>query len=123
MVMNYGMSDVLGLPIYGAQSTNPFLGRDYGLGGRDYSEDAAKSIDEEVKNILDRNYKRALEIIRTHKQKIVALAAALMEVETMDRDTFERLMNAPTTDESANGAHDASEASESLVGETAAASD
>jgi cell division protease FtsH len=94
MVMNYGMSSSLGLPTYGDQSSNPFVGRDYGFGGgRDYSEEAAKAIDDEVRMILDHNYKRAKQIIEVHRNKMVALANALMEVETMDRSTFEKLMN------------------------------
>ncbi|MCA9918595.1 MAG: ATP-dependent zinc metalloprotease FtsH [Anaerolineales bacterium] len=94
MVMNYGMSSSLGLPTYGDQSSNPFVGRDYGFGGgRDYSEEAAKAIDDEVRMILDHNYKRARQLIEDNRGKMVALANALMEVETMDRETFEKLMN------------------------------
>jgi cell division protease FtsH len=94
MVMNYGMSSSLGLPTYGDQSSNPFVGRDYGFGGgRDYSEEAAKAIDDEVRMILDHNYKRAKQIIEDNRPKMVALANALLEVETMDRSTFEKLMN------------------------------
>lgn len=96
MIMQYGMSDVLGLPTYGDHQNSPFLGREwgYGVGGRDYSEDAARSIDEEVKQILQDNYERALNIIREHRGQMVALAAKLMEVETLDRSAFEGLMNA-----------------------------
>ena len=94
MVMNYGMSSSLGLSTYGDQSSNPFVGRDYGFGGgRDYSEEAAKAIDEEVRIILDHNYKRAKQIIEDNRGKMVGLANALMEVETMDRNAFEKLMN------------------------------
>jgi cell division protease FtsH len=59
MIMNYGMSEVLGLTVYADQNTNPFLGRDYGLGGRAYSEEAARAIDEEVRKMLEKNYQRA----------------------------------------------------------------
>ena len=95
MVMQYGMSDILGLPTYGDNQNSPFLGREwgYGTGGRDYSEDAARSIDEEVKGILQSNYERALNIIRENRDKMVALASKLMEVETLDRAMFEELMN------------------------------
>jgi cell division protease FtsH len=100
MVREYGMSDVLGLPTYGDDSNNPFLGREmgYGLGGRDYSEEAARAIDEEVRRLLEENYKRALTLVRENRQKLVRLAQKLIEVETLDRDMFERLMN-----ESGNG--------------------
>jgi cell division protease FtsH len=107
MVMHYGMSETLGLPTYGDSSGNPFLGRDYGLGGRDYSEEAARKIDAEVRDILDRNYQRAVKIVRDNYDKMVALATKLMEVETLDRAAFEELMNAPSV--RSNGHHEAAE--------------
>lgn len=101
MVTQYGMSDTLGLPTYGDHRSNPFLGQEwgYGFGGRDYSEDAAQAIDEEVRRILRDNYNRALNIIRNNRDKLTELAKTLMEVETMDRDLFERMMNSQPTPE------------------------
>lgn len=96
MIMNFGMSESLGLSVYGGQNSNPFLGRDYGMGGRDYSEEAAKAIDDEVRQILDHNYERAKKIITDKRDIMVNLATALLEVETMDRETFENLMNQKT---------------------------
>ncbi|MCB8985401.1 MAG: ATP-dependent zinc metalloprotease FtsH [Ardenticatenaceae bacterium] len=102
MVTQYGMSDSLGLPTYGNQRNNPFLGQDWGLGmDRDYSEDAAQSIDVEIRKILQNNYERALDIIQKNRDRLVALANTLLEVETLDRDTFERLMNEPPVQEAA----------------------
>ncbi|HFE66082.1 MAG TPA: ATP-dependent metallopeptidase FtsH/Yme1/Tma family protein [Chloroflexi bacterium] len=99
MVMKLGMSDKLGLPIYGGDEVNPFLGRMYGLGSRDYSEEAAREIDEEVKRILEDNYQRALTIIRNNSDKIEQLVEALREQETLDREVFEALMqDAPPID-------------------------
>ena len=97
MVMQYGMSDSLGLPTYGDQRNNPFLGQEwgYGIGNRDYSEEAAKAIDDEVRRILHDNYGRALTIVRENRDKMVALAQMLMDVETLDRKMFEQLMNEP----------------------------
>ncbi|MEZ4643880.1 MAG: hypothetical protein R3E31_14305 [Chloroflexota bacterium] len=81
MVMEYGMSDKLGLPTYGENSNNPFLGRELGWGmGRDYSEEAARSIDEEVRRILEENYGRALNLVRENQHKMENLANLLMEV-------------------------------------------
>ena len=108
MVMTYGMTDALGLPVYGTQSSNPFLGRDYGMGGRDYSEEAAKTIDDEVRRILDHNYNRAKTVILENRHKLEALAQALLEVETMDRETFEGIMN-QTAVSSNNGASEPTE--------------
>jgi len=95
MVTQYGMSEKLGLPTYGDQNEDPFLGRylGYGAGGREYSEDAATTIDQEVRRILQQNYLRARNIIDEHNEELVTLANALVEVETVDRDAFERLMN------------------------------
>jgi cell division protease FtsH len=108
MVMKLGMSDKLGLPIYGGDEVNPFLGRMYGLGSRDYSEEAAREIDEEVKRILEDNYQRALTIIRNNNDKIEQLVEALREQETLDRAVFEALMqDAPPTDASNGSAEEA----------------
>ena len=94
MIMEYGMSDKLGLPTYGEGSHNPFLGRDMGWGmNRDYSEEAAQAIDQEVRRMLEENYTRALNIIRENRHKMENLANKLMEVETLDRTEFEKLMN------------------------------
>ena len=92
MVMQYGMSDGLGLRTFGQQQTSIFLGRDMGY-GRDYSEDAAKSIDEEVADILSANYVRAKQIVEENKDRLIDLAETLKKVETLDRTEFEDLMN------------------------------
>ena len=99
MVMEYGMSDALGLPTYGRGSGNPFLGREYGyLGdGRNYSEQAARAIDDEVRRILETSYETSLRIIRENYDRMVKLANTLMEVETLDRVEFEKLMNDPVS--------------------------
>ena len=99
MVMEYGMSDVLGLPTYGRGSGNPFLGREYGyLGdGRNYSEEAARAIDGEVRQILETSYEKSLAIIRENRDLMVKLADTLMDVETLDRTDFEKLMNEPSS--------------------------
>ncbi|HNS39921.1 MAG TPA: cell division protein FtsH, partial [Promineifilum sp.] len=101
MVMEYGMSDKLGLPTYGSGSHNPFLGREMGYfgGGRDYSEEAAQHIDAEVKRILEENYNRAMTIIDQNHDRMVRLATTLMEFETLDRSTFEQLMNSSPSDD------------------------
>ena len=90
----------MGLRTYGEETGNPFLGRDIAY-GRDYSEDAAKLIDREVREILDRNYNRAKQIILDNKEKLIELAQRLIEVETLDCKEFEALMESePTPPES-----------------------
>lgn len=103
MVTQYGMSGKLGLPIYGDESADPFLGRYYGGGGRDYSEDAAKAIDEEVRRILGDQYDRALKIIEDNRLRVERLVEVLLEVETLDREVFEELMNRPMPPKAGNG--------------------
>jgi cell division protease FtsH len=92
MVMQYGMSDGLGLRTFGEQQGSIFLGRDMTY-GRDYSEEAAKRIDDEVRDILDKNYIRAKQIISENKDRLIDLAETLKKVETLDRSEFEKLMN------------------------------
>ena len=94
MIMEYGMSESLGLPTYGSGGSDPFMGRDFG-GGRDYSEEAAEAIDQEVITILDDCYQKALTIIRDNREKMVLLAETLLDIETLDRTDFEELMNRP----------------------------
>ncbi len=92
MVMRYGMSDHLSLRTFGEQQESIFLGRDLGY-GRDYSEEAAKLIDESVNSILDESYIRAKQVVETNKDKLIELAETLKRVETLDRPEFEELMN------------------------------
>jgi cell division protease FtsH len=92
MVMQYGMSRGLGLRTFGEQQGSIFLGRDMTY-GRDYSEEAAKTIDEEVGRILDEAYVRAKQVIEDNKQILVELANTLIKVETLDREEFEAVMN------------------------------
>ena len=68
--------------------------------GRDYSEEAAQTIDAEVKRILEEGYNRAKTIISQNHDQMVHLATTLIDVETLDRAAFEKLMNAPSA---ANG--------------------
>ena len=91
MIMDYGMSKRMGLRSYGEQSGSVFLGRSMTY-DRDYSEDTAKAIDEEIRAIIDHNYGRAREIVDKHRNKMVRLAEALIEHETLDRTQFEQLM-------------------------------
>lgn len=92
MVTRLGMSDELGLPVYGEDQGSPFLGRS--ISSRDYSENAAARIDAEVKVILERNYDRVKNMIAENRERIIKLVEKLIEVETLDRPTFEAFMNA-----------------------------
>ncbi|RYG29228.1 cell division protein FtsH, partial [bacterium] len=91
MVTKYGMSEKLGTLAIGKRRENPFLGRDYS-DERDYSEDVARLIDEEVRSIVDRCHARAHEILTTKRDKLDAVVQALLERETLDREEFLAVM-------------------------------
>ncbi len=91
MITKYGMSEKLGTLAIGRSKENPFLGRDY-YEERDYSEEVAKMIDEEVRNIVDRCYQRATDILNTHRQQLDDIVKALLERETLDREEFLAVM-------------------------------
>jgi cell division protease FtsH len=92
MVMRYGMSDKLGLRVYGDDSNDMvFLGRNIAE-QRDYSDETARTIDEEVNRIIDESYDRAKQLLTHNGDKLENLAQLLLEVETVDRTLFETLM-------------------------------
>ncbi|MGJ3237322.1 MAG: ATP-dependent zinc metalloprotease FtsH [Anaerolineae bacterium] len=92
MVTQYGMSEKLGPRAYGSSNSQPvFLGRDMGE-SRDYSEEYARTIDDEVKIILESAYARAKGILEKHKDKIELLVEILMERETLDSTEFIQIM-------------------------------
>ncbi len=87
MVTRWGMSDTLG-PIALGGRENPYLPGDVsgGQGGKPYSETFATLIDTEVQRIAQDNYTTAVQLLRTHRAALDALAAALVEHETLDED-------------------------------------
>jgi cell division protease FtsH len=91
MITKFGMSEKLGTLAIGRSKDNPFLGRDY-YEERDYSEDVARMIDEEVRNIVDRCYQRATDIVTTHRKQLDDIVSALLERETLDREEFLAVM-------------------------------
>jgi cell division protease FtsH len=91
MVTRYGMSEALGLRVFGDDSGQVFLGRSLGE-QRNYSDDTANAIDGEVTRILNVSYERAKSLLLEHRDKLVKLAKTLLDVETVDRGQFESLM-------------------------------
>ena len=90
MVMQYGMSDKLGLIAYGDEGDEVFIGRDLAH-TRSYSEEVAKEIDQEVHDIIDRCHDNAREIITQHMDVLHRCAALLLEKEKVHREEFEAL--------------------------------
>jgi cell division protease FtsH len=92
MVCEYGMSERLGPLRLGRRHGNPFLGRDL-MEDRDYSEEVAQAIDEEVRNIMERNYNRAKDLLVANRDKMDQVVEVLMARETIEREEFLALMN------------------------------
>ena len=78
MVTKYGMSDRIGTIMLGNNQEEVFLGRDFSQ-GKEYSEETAGIIDEEVKSIVDNAYNTALEILKNNIEKLHAVAGVLLK--------------------------------------------
>ena len=91
MVCEFGMSDTLGLVTLGKRHGNPFLGRDL-MEDRNYSEEIAKTIDHEIKSIIDESYQRAEQLLIDNNAKVREIVSILLEKETLEREEFEILM-------------------------------
>jgi cell division protease FtsH len=92
MVTEFGMSDKLGPLSFGKRDELVFLGREIGE-QRNYSDEVAKTIDEEVRVIIDKAFERATEVLTVHRDKLTALAEKLVAEETVDSDQFEALFS------------------------------
>jgi cell division protease FtsH len=92
MVREWGMSNRIGPMAWGSQGA-VFLGEDL-MHTRDYSDDTARVIDEEVERILREQEERGRRTLRTHRRGLDAVAAALLEHETLDGEEVGRLVDA-----------------------------
>jgi cell division protease FtsH len=92
MVTEFGMSDRLGPLSFGKRDELIFLGREIGE-QRNYSDEVAKLIDDEVRAIVDHAYGRAMEVLVRHRGKLTALAEKLVAEETVDAEEFEKLFS------------------------------
>jgi cell division protease FtsH len=90
MVTEFGMSDRMGPRAYGKRDEMIFLGREISE-QRNYSDDVARQIDEEVRNIIETAYARAQDVLTRHRDKLDKLAETLVEKETLDAEEFEAL--------------------------------
>lgn len=91
MVTQWGMSDELGIMVYGEEESEIFLGRSVTT-HRNVSEATMQRVDTEVRRIIDAQYARARTLIEANKDKVEAMAAALMEFETIDADQIDDIM-------------------------------
>lgn len=89
MVKKYGMSDIIG-PVSYDEGGEVFIGRDFGH-SKNYSEKTAAEIDDEVRNILIKQYNRTTELLEGHMDILKKLAELLLEKETVNGSEFESL--------------------------------
>ena len=90
MVTKYGMSERVGAIMFGGGQGEVFLGRDFAQ-TKDYSEETANIIDEEVKRIVDTAYNRARTILSKHVDKLHAVASVLLEKEKIEGEEFDKI--------------------------------
>jgi cell division protease FtsH len=94
MVTRFGMSDVIGPLQLQQGDSNPFMGLEIGE-QRNYSEDIARKIDQEVRRIIAAAHGRAHSILMAKREKLTLIAERLLENEVLDRQDFLKLMDAP----------------------------
>ncbi|MBQ7959004.1 MAG: hypothetical protein IJ330_04760, partial [Oscillospiraceae bacterium] len=98
MIMKYGFSNKIGPVVYGSDSDEVFLGRDYGH-TQTLSDKVASEIDDEVKRLIDEAHEQCKKILTDHRDKLDLVAKYLIHFEKIDSELFEKLMNGEVTDE------------------------
>ncbi|NET74359.1 MAG: ATP-dependent zinc metalloprotease FtsH, partial [Sphaerospermopsis sp. SIO1G2] len=91
MITRFGMSDRLGPVALGRQQGNMFLGRDI-MSERDFSEETAAAIDEEVRKLVDVAYARAKDVLVSNKAILDEIAQMLIDKETVDADELQEIL-------------------------------
>ncbi|MBD2297517.1 ATP-dependent metallopeptidase FtsH/Yme1/Tma family protein [Nostoc sp. FACHB-87] len=91
MITRFGMSDRLGPVALGRQQGNMFLGRDI-MSERDFSEETAAAIDEEVRKLVDTAYIRAKEVLVNNRHILDQLAQMLVDKETVDAEELQEIL-------------------------------
>ena len=91
MVTRYGMSDALGPMVYGENEGEVFLGRSVTT-HKNMSEATMEKVDQEIRRIIDEQYGLARKLLEEHRDKVEAMAAALLELETIDSDQIDDIM-------------------------------
>ncbi|MBI4342641.1 MAG: AAA family ATPase, partial [Candidatus Omnitrophica bacterium] len=104
MVCEFGMSERLGSLTYGKRERQMFLGRDL-FEERNYSEQTAVLIDEEVRRLVDGCYDRARKTLLDHRTQLDLLATTLLEREVLDGDEVKRLVSPAGTSSDAAASH------------------
>ena len=95
----FGMSEKMGARKYGNNTSQVFLGRDYSDHSKDYSEETAHEIDNEIRNLIDNSYKEAKEILTRNKEKMIELSKILIEKEVIEGKEFKEIFGLNTKEE------------------------
>jgi cell division protease FtsH len=91
MVTQWGMSEALGTMVYGENEGEVFLGRSVTT-HKNVSEATMQKVDEEIRRIIDQQYALARGLIEANRDKVEAMATALLEYETLDADQLDDIM-------------------------------
>ena len=91
MVTQWGMSDTMGPMVYGEEEGEIFLGRSVTT-HKNVSESTMQKVDNEIRRILDEQYARARKLLEDNRDKVEAMTAALLEMETIDADQINDIM-------------------------------
>ena len=92
MVCEWGMSEKMGPLTYGAKEEQVFLGRDFSS-QKNFSDQTAKLIDQEVKTLVVGGYTRATELLKQNRDKLEEMAQALLEHETLNAKDIQNILN------------------------------
>ncbi len=98
MVTRWGMSEKLGPRTFGRDSSQPFLGRDFGHEA-DYSEEIAREIDDEIRRIVEHAHENARQVLTEHIDELQNMSKVLIEYETFDAGQFQRLLAGEAAEE------------------------
>jgi len=91
MVMRFGMSDKLGLRVFGHDHGQPFLGREFQT-EPDYSDEIARDIDEEIRRIVESAHQHAKQILEENRELLDSISLLLLKRETIEKEEFEALI-------------------------------
>jgi cell division protease FtsH len=91
MVTRYGMSDRLGPMVYGENEGEVFLGRSITT-HKNLSEATMQQVDQEIRRVIDEQYGLARQLLEDHRDKVEAMAHALLEWETIDAEQINDIM-------------------------------
>ena len=91
MVCEWGMSDVIGTMAVGEQNDEVFIGGEF-MHQRNYSEDIARQVDAEIKNIIDKGMQTTMTLLKDHMEVLHKIAGALLEKETISGEEIDEIM-------------------------------